>query len=43
MNDRIKSNYQFMYGQDVSTDDIKNILRFDMNADAAHYNMFLKG
>lgn len=43
MNERIKSNYQFMYGQDVSLDDIKNILRFDMNADAAHYDMFLKG
>ena len=43
MNARIKSNYQFMYGQDVSIDDIKNILRFDMNADAAHYDMFLKG
>jgi iron complex transport system substrate-binding protein len=43
MNERINSNYQFMYGQDVSTDDVENILRFDMNADAANYDMFSKG
>jgi hypothetical protein len=32
-----------MYGQDVSKDDVENILRFDMNADAANYDMFSEG
>ena len=43
MNGRIKSNYQFMYGQEVSADDVRNILRFDMNADAANYDVFSEG
>ena len=43
MNGRIKSNYQFMYGQEVSADDVRNILRFDMNAEAANYDIFSKG
>ncbi len=30
--------YKFIYGQGVSGDDMKNILRFDMNADAANYS-----
>lgn len=43
MYERINSNYQLMYGQDVSKDDVENILRFDMNADAANYDMFSEG
>lgn len=38
--DRIDKNYQFIYGQGVSADDVTNILRFDVNAEAANYGIF---
>lgn len=38
--DRIDSNYQFIYGQGVTAEDVRNILRFDMNADASNYDIF---
>lgn len=38
--ERINNNYQFIYGQSVTEDDVQNILRFDMNADAANYGIF---
>jgi iron complex transport system substrate-binding protein len=37
---RIDSNYKTMYGQGVSADDVKKILRFSMNKDAANYGIF---
>ena len=40
MAERISRNYQFIYGQDVTDDDVANILRVDMNADAANYDIF---
>lgn len=38
--DRIDKNYQFIYGQGVSAEDVTKILRFDVNADAANYDIF---
>ena len=43
MADRINRNYEFIYGQSVDADDVRNILRFDMNADAANYDIFADG
>ncbi|MDU8944329.1 ABC transporter substrate-binding protein [Ovoidimarina sediminis] len=43
LNDRINRNYEFIYGQGVTDEDVRNILRFDMNADAAHYDIFADG
>ncbi len=43
MSERIDRNYQFIYGQGVTAEDIQNILRFDMNADAANYDIFNDG
>ncbi len=37
---RIDKNYRNIYGQGVDAADVKNILRFDMNASAANYNIF---
>jgi iron complex transport system substrate-binding protein len=38
--DRINNNYEFIYGQSVDADDVANILRMDMNKDAANYDIF---
>lgn len=38
--DRINNNYEFIYGQSVNADDVANILRMDMNKDAANYDIF---
>jgi iron complex transport system substrate-binding protein len=43
MAQRIADNYEFIYGQTVTTDDVQNILRYDMNADAANYSIFDDG
>ena len=40
MADRINKSYEFIYGQSVDSDDVANILRMDMNADAANYDIF---
>ncbi len=37
---RINESYEFIYGQSVNADDVANILRMDMNADAANYDIF---
>jgi len=37
---RIDANYKTMYGQGVSAENIKKILRFTMNKDAANYEIF---
>ena len=37
---RIDTNYKTMYGQGVTAEDIKSILRFKMNKDAANYDIF---
>ena len=37
---RIDANYKTMYGQGVKDDDVKKILRFEMNKDAADYQIF---
>ena len=41
--ERIDRNYQLIYGQGVTADDVQNILRYDMNADAANYDIFSDG
>lgn len=38
---RINESYEFIYGQSVNADDVANILRMDMNADAANYDIFV--
>ena len=38
---RINDSYEFIYGQSVNADDVANILRMDMNADAANYDIFV--
>lgn len=43
LSDRINTNYEFIYGQGVTPEDVRNILRFDMNADAANYDIFSDG
>ena len=43
LSERINSNYEFIYGQGVTPDDVRNILRFDMNAEAANYTIFEDG
>ena len=40
LHDRIDRNYRQIYGQGVTADDVGNILRFNVNADAAHYGIF---
>jgi len=37
---RIDESYTSIYGQGVTEDDVENILRFDMNASAASYEIF---
>ena len=37
---RMDDNYKVMYGQGVSSEDVKKILRFTMNEDAANYEIF---
>ena len=37
---RMDENYKTMYGQGVSADNVKKILRFTMNKDAANYEIF---
>ncbi|MEM9430829.1 MAG: ABC transporter substrate-binding protein [Pseudomonadota bacterium] len=43
LSERINSNYQFIYGQGVTDEDVRSILRFDVNADAANYDIFADG
>ena len=38
--DRIDENYRFIYGQGVTAEDVRGILRFDVNEDAANYDIF---
>jgi len=37
---RIDTNYKTMYGQGVTAENVKSILRFKMNKDAANYDIF---
>ena len=37
---RMDKNYKIMYGQGVSAEDVKQILRFNMNKSAANYDIF---
>ena len=41
MTKRIDTTYKKIYGHGVDAEDVKKILRFDMNANAANYDIFL--
>jgi iron complex transport system substrate-binding protein len=43
LSDRIDKNYRFIYGQGVTAEDVRNILRFDVNANEANYSIFSDG
>ena len=40
LTERIDTNYKSIYGQGINETDVENILRFDMNATAADYEIF---